>query len=555
VPPFQSRPLVRLDYALIVGVMLLAIAARALPGPRTIDDAFITFRYSRNIIEGQGFVYNPGSRVLGTTTPLFTVLMAALAVLFGGQDFPWYAIAVSALADAGTAALLCLLARRLTGSRWMGALLGALWAIAPRSVTFAVGGMETSVNIFWMIGAVWLYVIGRDGWMGVFAALGVLTRVDAVIWIGPLFLFQWVEKWRSLPHPLTPPMSTSVPQAERGNLLTPDSPLNQRGEGPRVRRILSLIPWRTWLAFGVTITPWLIFSLAYFGSPFPRSLTAKAVAYIMPPGSALVTFIQNYSTPFFEFDTFGSIGAAVGSLVYLALSLLGITYAARRLPRLLPILIYPWLYMAVFSAANPLIFRWYTAPPTPGLMLGIVGGAWLIIENLRRATRQPVTIPVAIGALAILWGGMSLHAWRLHPDHAPDRPAPEMAWHKIELLYQQIGTELREKYGVTPETRVGSADIGAVGYFSRATIVDTVGLVTPALSKYYPVSPTLIVPGQNYAIPPQLIDETQPAFLVTMEAFVRLGLEEDDAFKQHYTLLEEIPTDFYGTGMRLYKRH
>jgi hypothetical protein len=147
---------------------------------------------------------------------------------------------------------------------------------------------------------------------------------------------------------------------------------------------------------------------------------------------------------------------------------------------------------------------------------------------------------------------MSIHAWDVHPDHEPDRPAPNMAWHKIELLYQQIGAELREKYGATPETRVGSADIGAIGYFSRATIVDTVGLVTPALSKYYPVPPSLIVQGQNYAIPPQLIDDTQPAYLVTMEAFVRLGLEQDPLFKSNYDLLKEIPTDFYGTGMRLY---
>src|SRR3954464_1309483 len=97
----SPRPLQRLDIAIIVGIVLLALAARALPGPRTIDDAFITFRYSRNIVEGQGFVYNPGSRVLGTTTPLFTVLMAAVSAILGGrQDFQWYAIAVSALADA-----------------------------------------------------------------------------------------------------------------------------------------------------------------------------------------------------------------------------------------------------------------------------------------------------------------------------------------------------------------------------------------------------------------------------------------------------------------------
>src|SRR4051812_46213192 len=111
-----TRPIARPDLAIIVGIILLALIARALPGPRTIDDAFITFRYSRNIVEGQGFVYNPGSQVLGTTTPLFTVLMAAISAILGGrQDFQWYAIAVSALADAGTAVLLYLLARRLTG--------------------------------------------------------------------------------------------------------------------------------------------------------------------------------------------------------------------------------------------------------------------------------------------------------------------------------------------------------------------------------------------------------------------------------------------------------
>jgi hypothetical protein len=514
----SNPPLARLDLTLIAAIILLAVVARALPGPRTIDDAFITFRYSRNILEGQGFVYNPDSRVLGTTTPLFTVLMAAIGAVLRGQDFPWYAIAVSAVADAGTAVVLFMLARRLTCNRWMGALLGALWAIAPMSVTFAVGGMETSLNIFWMVGAVWLFMSDRLVWMGLFATLGVLTRIDAVIWIGPLFLYQLAERWLA---------SRGKPLAER-------------------------IPWRTWLAFGVAILPWLIFSVAYFGSPFSRSLTAKTVAYRVEPLSALATFIQTYSTPFFEFRAFGPIGAMIGSIAYLTLSLFGIAYAAKRLPRLLPFLIYPWLYMLIFSAANPLIFRWYVAPPLPGLMLGIVAGAWSLIEKIQQASRNRAVVPVALAGLAILWGGMSIHAWDLHPDHEPDRPAPNMAWHKIELLYQQVGTELREKYGVTPETRVGSADIGAIGYFSRATIVDTVGLVTPALSKYYPVSPSLIVQGQNYAIPPQLIDDTQPLYLVTMEAFVRLGLEQDPLFKTNYELLKEIPTDFYGTGMRLY---
>src|SRR5260221_14517364 len=102
------RLLNRLDILVMVGVVLLALAERTVPGPRTIDDAFITFRYSRNIVEGQGFVYNPGSRVLGTTTPVYTLLMAAISGLVRAEDFQYYALAVNALADPATAASLSL---------------------------------------------------------------------------------------------------------------------------------------------------------------------------------------------------------------------------------------------------------------------------------------------------------------------------------------------------------------------------------------------------------------------------------------------------------------
>jgi hypothetical protein len=46
-----------------------------------IDDAPITYRYADNIVQGNGFVYNPGERVLGTSTPLYTLLLASLGFL------------------------------------------------------------------------------------------------------------------------------------------------------------------------------------------------------------------------------------------------------------------------------------------------------------------------------------------------------------------------------------------------------------------------------------------------------------------------------------------
>ena len=78
---------------------LVAVLARLLTGPHPIDDAYITFRYARNLAEGLGLVYNPGEWVLGTTTPLWAVLLGA-GYRLGFTDLPWLATGVSALCDA-----------------------------------------------------------------------------------------------------------------------------------------------------------------------------------------------------------------------------------------------------------------------------------------------------------------------------------------------------------------------------------------------------------------------------------------------------------------------
>ena len=47
---------IRVQRLLIAGLLIVALLARLVPGERLVDDAYITFRYARNLVEGLGFV-------------------------------------------------------------------------------------------------------------------------------------------------------------------------------------------------------------------------------------------------------------------------------------------------------------------------------------------------------------------------------------------------------------------------------------------------------------------------------------------------------------------
>src|ERR1051325_10614455 len=76
-PPLMRDPYL---FALLV-ILLLAVGLRLFllfAAHATEEDFYITLRYAENLAFGRGFVYNPGEHVLGTTTPLYTLLLALL---------------------------------------------------------------------------------------------------------------------------------------------------------------------------------------------------------------------------------------------------------------------------------------------------------------------------------------------------------------------------------------------------------------------------------------------------------------------------------------------
>lgn len=305
---------------------------------------------------------------------------------------------------------------------------------------------------------------------------------------------------------------------------------------------------------------WLGFSTFYFGSPLPHSIAAKSVAYHLRPEEGLIRLIQHYATPFMEDQLFGNLWNGLGFIVNLFLFLVG----ARRLVganrQIWPWLVYPWAYFVVFAVANPLIFRWYLTPPLPPYMFAILAGLGTVLDSLLIKTgiirgNRPLLSWVAFSLLlVILPVSLSLSAWSLHPDHGSDRPAPEMAWIKLELLYRQAAEFLSAEIPAeSPAPVLAAGDVGVLGYFAPVRILDTVGLNSAVTVDYYPLPDSAYV--TNYAVPPDLILDQQPEYVVLLEVYIRNGLLKDARFQEAYRLLHKLPTDIYGSdGMLVFAR-
>ncbi len=130
-------------------------------------------------------------------------------------------------------------------------------------------------------------------------------------------------------------------------------------------------------------------------------------------------------------------------------------------------------------------------------------------------------------------------------------PAPKMSWYKLELLYGQASAIIAP-YLQDGQT-LAAGDVGVLGYFTNARILDTVGLNSPEALAYYPLDQRYYV--INYAIAPDLIIDQGPDAIIFLEVYGRNGLLKDERFLSQYRLLEKIPTDIYGSdGMLIYLR-
>ncbi len=218
--------------------VLIFAAQVALFWPFTIDDAFITFRYIRQFVAGNGLVFNIGERVEGYSNFLWLMLLAPFHAL--GADLVLTAKVFGVLLALITLWLTVQLATP-TGYGWVAGLL--LAATAPFAI-WAVGGLETMLFACLFAASALAFVreeeTGRGVVSGILFALLALTRPEGLLFGVLAAGFRAVRLWHARQSPAS----------------------------------------RDWLRLALWIVPPLvhfIWRLSYYGYPLPNTVYAKSL--------------------------------------------------------------------------------------------------------------------------------------------------------------------------------------------------------------------------------------------------------------------------------------
>src|ERR1041384_8245330 len=153
-PPAPSGPFrdKLLDAAFFVCLLAIAALATRYMTP-LIDDAHITLRRAINLAHGNGLVYNPGERLLGATSPVYAILLAALVPIFSNSVVP--AIYLWPV----TLALAAWLAYRLVGRGPLGIVAGIVLCTDPG--LYPIVGMETTFYVSILLAVLTLFEADR----------------------------------------------------------------------------------------------------------------------------------------------------------------------------------------------------------------------------------------------------------------------------------------------------------------------------------------------------------------------------------------------------------
>ncbi len=443
--PLRYRSLAPLLLVLCLASVLLYLGVSYTGGflGFPLDDAWIHQTYARNIAERHEFAFIPGQPSAGSTSPLWSGLLAIGYLLYIPYLVWTYALGAALLAL--TAWLTYRLVLNLWPERTAAALAaGVFVALEWHLAWAAVSGMETLLFTALTL-SVFVIAPRRALWIGLCVGVSLLARPDGLTLLP--FAFARV-----------------MLLGERIEIARPTAQRNaDRGYHPLLLCLLG---------FGMIFIPYLLFNWWQGGFLWPNTFYAKQAEYAAHrelPLLARWVWLCNPATgrcePGLGLQPFLGAQALLGPGILLAAWRSG---RGRRWETLISL---GWAVtlIAAYALRLPVIYQHgrYLIPVIPVFIaLGVGGTAeWL---RLNASDRWPRILSRAW----LMATGLVLAAFWVIGARAYRRD--------VQIIETEMVTTARwVNRNTPPDALIAAHDIGALGYFGGRRILDMAGLVSP----------------------------------------------------------------------------
>ncbi len=419
-----------------------------------LDDAWIHQTYARNLAVSGEWAYFPGEPSAGSTSPLWTVFLAAGYVI-GAAPYLWaYLLGIFALAGiAGLGAQLISRISAPAGTKLSPQIVGLLavgialeWHLA-----WAAGsGMETLLAALVSLVVVFMLLSPSPAWFSVggITGLGIWIRPDAVALLGPAVMVL-----------LFTGSSWNKKRLHLGQLIA---------------------------GFGAIFLPYLLFNRLLAGSWWPNTYYAKQAEYAIELQASLISRLQ-------EQALLPLVG--VGALLLPGFAFLIVNALRRKSWAVLAGAIWALGYIVLYALRLPVTYQYgrYVMPMMPVYFaLGTAGMA-----------AMSAALPNS------LWMRVIKRAWMFS-----SAIVLLVFWFQGAQIYRRDVAFIEEEMvaaanwvaqNTPPDSLVAAHDIGALGYFAQRQLLDLAGLVSPQVISFI----------RDEARLAAFLDETQAGYLVT----------------------------------------
>jgi len=439
--PSLSRDRARAD-VMLRGFIAAAVAARLVfwtTTNRMFEDGLTTITHARNVPLGLGLVHHAGEgNVHGFTSAIGVLIPLAGELVHQGSGM--LAMRVASLI---AVCIALVYARLICGDLRLGAFptafVLAYLAFDQNMIFYGMSGMETQVAVTVILGGV--YHVRRQDLVasGIWLGLAPLARPEFVLWVAPALAY------------------------------------------------LALANLRRGIAAGgiagAIVAPWIVFTTAYYGSPIPNTVVAKAavspIPAILSNGSPLpwlewlfgqvtghIELLLYHFEPFHEVWSTAAAPLPGPVLIVIAvvvadLFAIGLV-ASRQVAGWWPALAFVGLFFAYRVYFIPTInyYDWYL-PPFLALVMIVVAAGLQRIYVWRPMITKFLSVALAF-AFAM---------------HVPFSFGVES---KVQAVENEVRTNVAEylKATVPPGESVTSESAGYIGFYGGVKLFDYPGLTS-----------------------------------------------------------------------------